>query len=136
LVVHGRTRAQGYKPPAYWARIADVRGVVDIPVVANGEIWTVADAQRCRAESGCHDLMLGRGMVSDPGLAWDILAADGLAETGRGPCWADLQPLFHLFWGASRSAWSRATGPGASSSGSITCAAAIPRPSRPTRVCV
>ncbi len=98
LVVHGRTRAQGYKPPAYWARIADVRSVVNIPVVANGEIWTVADAQRCRAESGCHDLMLGRGMVSDPGLAWDILAADGASEPGQAPQWADLQPLFHLFW--------------------------------------
>ena len=35
----------------------------------NGEIWTVEDAQRCRAVSGCDALMLGRGMVADPGLA-------------------------------------------------------------------
>jgi tRNA-dihydrouridine synthase C len=98
LVVHGRTRAQGYAAGLLGPHCRRARRG-RYPVVANGEIWTVADAQRCRAESGCHDLMLGRGMVADPGLAWDILAADGLAETGRGPCWADLQPLFQLFWG-------------------------------------
>ena len=56
-------------PPAYWAAIAPIRQLLSIPVIANGEIWTQADAERCRAESGCHALMLGRGMVADPGLA-------------------------------------------------------------------
>lgn len=69
LFVHARTRAQGYRPPAYWERVADIRAAVRIPVVANGEIWTAADAARCRAVSGCDALMLGRGQVSDPGLA-------------------------------------------------------------------
>lgn len=72
LVVHARTKRDGYRPPAYWARIADLRQVVTLPLVANGEIWSVADAQRCRAESGCHSLMLGRGMVANPGLAREI----------------------------------------------------------------
>ncbi len=80
LVVHARTKVQGYKPPAYWDRIAHIREAVQVPVVANGEVWTVADAQRCLAESGCDALMLGRGLVSDPGLA--------LALRGRsGPGW-------------------------------------------------
>ena len=69
LVVHGRTKRDGYKPPAYWAQIAVVREAVAIDVVANGEVWTVEDALRCLRESGCHSLMLGRGMVADPGLA-------------------------------------------------------------------
>ena len=69
LVVHARTRADAYRPPAYWNRVADIRAVVSIPVVANGEIWTVADAVRCREISGCDMLMIGRGMVTDPGLA-------------------------------------------------------------------
>jgi len=69
LVVHARTKLQGYKPPAYWDRIAHIREAVAMSVVANGEVWTVADAQRCLAESGCDALMLGRGLVSDPGLA-------------------------------------------------------------------
>ena len=52
LVVHARTRADGYRPPAYWDQVAAIRAAVAVPVVANGEIWTLADALRCRAESG------------------------------------------------------------------------------------
>jgi tRNA-dihydrouridine synthase C len=43
-------------------------------VVANGEIWTPGDAERCRHVTGCDGLMLGRGMVADPGLALAIRA--------------------------------------------------------------
>jgi tRNA-dihydrouridine synthase C len=92
LVVHARTRAQGYKPPAYWPRIRAVRGAVRIPVIANGEIWTVDDALRCREESGCDALMLGRGMVADPGLA---LAIRGMQDTLG---WPHLLPLMRDFW--------------------------------------
>lgn len=72
LVVHARTKADGYRPPAYWHRVADVRSVLKIPVVANGEIWTVDDARRCLHESGAGALMLGRGAVADPALAWRV----------------------------------------------------------------
>ncbi|TMH07176.1 MAG: tRNA dihydrouridine(16) synthase DusC [Betaproteobacteria bacterium] len=92
LVVHARTKAHGYKPPAYWERIAAIRAVVNLPVIANGEIWTLQDAQRCREASGCDALMLGRGMVADPGLA---LAIRGEA---RGIGWAALLPLMAEFW--------------------------------------
>jgi tRNA-dihydrouridine synthase C len=74
LVVHARTKADGYRPPAYWERVPAIREAVDIPVVANGEIWTPGDAERCRHVTGCDSLMLGRGMVADPGLALAILA--------------------------------------------------------------
>jgi tRNA-dihydrouridine synthase C len=77
LVVHARTKADGYRPPAYWERIPAIRAAVAIPVIANGEIWTPADAQRCRHVSGCDGLMLGRGMVVDPGLALAIRAQRG-----------------------------------------------------------
>ena len=97
LVVHARTKAHGYRPPAYWDRIADVRDVVNIPVIANGEIWTVDDARRCREASGCADLMLGRGLVANPALAWAIRAElDG--EAGRAVPWTDLLPLLQVFW--------------------------------------
>ncbi len=96
LVVHARTKADGYKPPAYWDRIAAVREAVPIPVVANGEIWTAADAAAARAQSGCEALMLGRGMVANPGLA---LAIRG-AQTGM--AWADLLPLMRDFFAQVR----------------------------------
>lgn len=93
LVVHGRTKVHGYRPPAYWDRIGHIRAAVDIPVVANGEVWTVADARRCLAESGCDALMLGRGMVADPGLALAIRSGGGAATT-----WSTLQPLLANYW--------------------------------------
>ena len=96
LVVHARTKLQGYRPPAFWHQVADIRAAVPVPVIANGEIWTVADAQRARAESGCHGLMLGRGAVADPGLARDIRTADGAVP--HPVTWADLQPGLRRFW--------------------------------------
>ncbi len=103
LVVHGRTKAHGYRPPAYWDRIAHVREAVGIPVVANGEIWTVDDARRCLSESGCSAIMLGRGMVADPGLALAMRAELGwpACPGDAGRTWADwdaLQPLVHRYW--------------------------------------
>ncbi len=105
LVVHARTRADGYTPPAYWERIAPIRAALAIPVVANGEIWSVRDAQRCLDISGCDALMLGRGMVCDPGLALAIRAAfatgfalGGAGEPGVGLAWPALQPLVAEFW--------------------------------------
>ncbi len=96
LVVHARTKADGYRPPAYWARIADIRAVVQIPVIANGEIWNVEDALRCRDLSGSSDLMLGRGMVSDPGLALAI--AEGSSSADPKMAWPSLLPLIADFW--------------------------------------
>ena len=103
LVVHGRTKVHGYRPPAYWDRIAHIREAVAIPVVANGEVWTAADAERCLAESGCDALMLGRGMVADPGLALAIRAGAGAGagagdSSGAGVAWSALLPLMADYW--------------------------------------
>ncbi|MBG6076134.1 tRNA-dihydrouridine synthase C [Polaromonas sp. CG_9.11] len=100
LVVHARTKAQAYRPPAYWERIADIRAAVRIPVVANGEIWTVDDARLCRQASGCESLMLGRGVVTDPGLGLAIKASmNGPASgTTAGIDWPELLPLLAEFW--------------------------------------
>jgi tRNA-dihydrouridine synthase C len=98
IVVHARTKVHGYRPPAYWERVADLRAVVKLPLVANGEVWTVEDARRCRTASGCDALMLGRGMVSDPGLALAIRAAGDGAGAASGIAWAELLPLMLDFW--------------------------------------
>ena len=97
IVVHARTRADGYRPPARWHCLPAVCEVVSVPVIANGEIWTVADAMRCRAESGCAGLMLGRGAVADPGLALAIRAADAGRAEDPLP-WDAVIPLMHDFW--------------------------------------
>lgn len=74
LTVHARSKADGYKPPAYWHYIADIRAELKIPVVGNGEIWTVDDYLRCREESQGVDVMLGRGLLACPDLARQIKA--------------------------------------------------------------
>lgn len=69
IAVHARTKLEGYKPPAYWEYITDIRKRVSIPVIANGEIWSVEDANRCQNITGCSQLMIGRGAISLPNLA-------------------------------------------------------------------
>lgn len=76
LVIHARTRADGYRPPAYWDQIALARSVTQLPLIANGEIWGVGDAHRARKNSGTVDLMLGRGVLCRPDLPRLIRAAD------------------------------------------------------------
>lgn len=99
IVVHARTKSHGYRPPAYWNRIADIRERVAIPIVANGEVWTVDDALRCRQIAGCKDLMVGRGMVADPGLAWAIHAATNPLYCGtRTVSWHTIRALINEFW--------------------------------------
>lgn len=99
IVVHARTRAQGYRPPAWWDRVGMLRAALParVELIANGEIWTLADALRCRAESGCASLMLGRGLVADPGLALAIRAHD--AGIAQGPvAWSSIGPLLREYW--------------------------------------
>jgi tRNA-dihydrouridine synthase C len=76
LVVHARTKADGYRPPARWHTVGLIRERLCIPVIANGEVWTVADYHASRAATGCDDVMLGRGAVADPLLARRIRGED------------------------------------------------------------
>lgn len=75
IVIHARSKVDGYKPPAYWEEIAKVREAVSSHVIANGEIWTVDDYWRCREVSGCEDVMIGRGLIARPDLAARIKAS-------------------------------------------------------------
>ena len=67
LTIHARTKTQGYKPPAYWDKIQSFNAL-DIPVIANGEIWNSEQAKQCMTQSGTPHLMLGRGAVTRPDL--------------------------------------------------------------------
>jgi len=104
LVVHARTKLDGYRPPAHWEWVGRIADAVSIPVIANGEVWTEADWRRCRAESGVRDVMIGRGAVADPFLARRIresaagmpVRTEHLAR--REIEWQELRPLLAMFW--------------------------------------
>lgn len=78
IAIHGRTKTQGYTPPAYWDPIGEVTKKLNIPVIANGEIWTLEDFKRCRDVTRCEHFMIGRGAVADPRLPFQIAKELGL----------------------------------------------------------
>lgn len=111
LVVHARTKVDGYKPPAHWEWVARVQDVVKVPVYANGEIWSVEDWRRCREVCGVEDIMLGRGLVSRPDLARQIVAAEA-GEEVIAMTWAELYPLVQDFWAQAVSQLTPRSAPG------------------------
>ena len=100
LVVHARTKAEAYRPPAHWEWLARISEVVQQPVIANGEVWTTDDHCRCCAVSASQDVMIGRGAVADPFLAQRIraLAAGKLIASDRSHDWRRLLPMLASYW--------------------------------------
>jgi tRNA-dihydrouridine synthase C len=81
LTIHARTKVQKYAPPVFWRSIGEVRqNLKPLPVVANGDVWTVEDFLRCQEETGCRHFMLGRGALARPGLAQHIARELGLPQ--------------------------------------------------------
>jgi nifR3 family TIM-barrel protein len=72
LTLHGRTREQGFKGQADWAAIAAVKQALTIPVIANGDINSPADALRCLELTGAVGVMVGRGTMGAPWLVGQI----------------------------------------------------------------
>ena len=88
LVVHGRSRMDGYKADTIrWDLIGEIRQKIQIPVIANGEIWTREDALRCEEITGCTSLMVCRGALNMPNLGQHIL--EGAAPMP----WAEVKAL-------------------------------------------
>lgn len=96
LVVHARTKDDGYRPPAHWEWIAKIADAVNVPVTANGEVWSVDDWRRCRSVSGCSDVMIGRGAVADPFLARRIKGL--MDEKPSSEDWHALLPRIAEYW--------------------------------------
>ncbi|MGN7046334.1 tRNA-dihydrouridine synthase, partial [Neisseria sp. P0001.S010] len=72
LTVHARTKVEGYEPPAHWEWVRKIRDAVNIPVTANGDVFSLQDYLDIKTVSGCDSVMLGRGAVIRPDLARQI----------------------------------------------------------------
>ncbi|RVU32966.1 tRNA dihydrouridine(16) synthase DusC [Neptunomonas marina] len=92
LAIHARTKVEGYKPPAHWEWIARIKEQVNLPIVANGEVWTCDDYRRCRDISGCEDVMIGRGLIARPELGL-MIKADRIGEQATAAAWHEVLKL-------------------------------------------
>jgi tRNA-dihydrouridine synthase C len=79
ITIHARTRMQGYLPPVNWSLIGEVRRALNVPVVANGDIWTLDDFRRCQEMTGCHHFMIGRSALANPRLPLQIACDLGIS---------------------------------------------------------
>jgi tRNA-dihydrouridine synthase B len=72
LTLHSRTRAQGYQGKARWEWIRQVKEILSIPVIANGDIFSVEAAVRCLEATGADGVMCSRGTLGYPFLVGEI----------------------------------------------------------------
>lgn len=66
IAVHGRTKTQGYSGSANWQRIAEVKRILTVPVIANGDVGSREDIDKCLEITGADGVMIGRAALGNP----------------------------------------------------------------------
>lgn len=99
LTVHCRTKSQGYRPPAHWEWIPKITEKLKIPVIANGDIFSLEAFQQCQAQTGAHVFMIGRAALMNPFL-FQKIHQDRELFTTTSDEWMKVADLLQPFYGA------------------------------------
>ena len=87
IAIHGRTKEQRYAGEASWDAIADVKSLVNIPVIGSGDVKTVADIHRMKQYTSCDAVMVGRAAIANPwifaGLDREQVSPEQVQQTVR-----------------------------------------------------
>tara|TARA_B100000683_G_scaffold187130_1_gene180384 strand:+ start:54 stop:1049 length:996 start_codon:yes stop_codon:yes gene_type:complete len=75
FTIHGRTREQGFNGKADWKIIGELKEELEIPVIANGDIFNVKDAIECLKITKADGIMIGRGVLGSPWIIGEIDSA-------------------------------------------------------------
>ncbi|MBI3161120.1 MAG: tRNA-dihydrouridine synthase family protein, partial [Chloroflexi bacterium] len=65
IAIHGRTKEQSYSGNANWDAIAEVKSIVKIPVIGNGDVRRVEDIDKLKRHTNCDAVMIGRGALAN-----------------------------------------------------------------------
>ncbi len=68
IAIHPRTKEPKYSGAAEWPAIAEIKNMVSVPVLGNGDVRTIADVDRMKEVTGCDAVMIGRGAIGNPWL--------------------------------------------------------------------
>ncbi|HYE87770.1 MAG TPA: tRNA-dihydrouridine synthase family protein [Vicinamibacterales bacterium] len=102
LTVHARTVAQSYRLPVHYDRIRQAVDVMPCPVIANGHVYSAAQAARLLLETGARGLMIGRGAIRNPWL-FDQIRQQLRGEPISQPTGRDVAAYIRQLWNTQAS---------------------------------